>query len=262
MRLRTLAVATAVGLVASLAPTVAAEAAAKPIYKVSISTSAAKADVGQTVKVSGKVTGPRAARKSLAVQLKVGKGAWRTVKKVRTTTSRRYSASIKVSTAGKQYLRVVAPKTKKVRQGVSRTRGLVGWRWLDLTSRAKSAGDSVAVAPASVAGTTYAKAISVSGRRITFPVNGACDTFTAGFGVRDGVALGTTVMTFISTSAWGNATPVEVAPNTAPKSLNLKLQGASTLGMDVELGAVATVVNPRVHCTVNTAPSMAVLEMS
>lgn len=257
MRLRTLTAATAVALVASVAPTVAADAAPKkPVYKVSASLSASQADVGKAVKVTGKVAGPKAAKKVLLVQRKVSGGAWKTVAKVRTTKKARYSASVKVATAGRQHVRVVAPKSKQVRQGVSSTRAIVGWRWLDLTSRAKSHSDLVMVGPATIAGTTYSKAIRVTGARITFAVNGACDLFTTGLGVPDGIDSGATAVTFIATSAWGDATPTDVAPNARPTTVTTKLRGATTLGMDVESGSFVAAVNPRVHCSVNTAPAL------
>lgn len=258
MRLRTLAAATAVGLVASLAPTVAAEAVSKPAFTVSITTSATKVDLGQALKVSGSVSGPSAARKVVRVQLKVGSGSWKTVRSVRTSSARRYAASIKVTSVGQQSVRVVAPASKKARTGTSKTRGLSGWRWLDLTSRAKGSGDSVQVGPATIAGTTYAKAVTISGRRVTFPVNAKCDVFTAAFGVRDGVMNGTTLAAFISTSSWGDGMPITVSPDAAAKSHRMLLRGASTLGVDVDRGASATMVNPRVHCMLNAAPAMAV----
>jgi len=254
MRLRTLAAATALGLVASLAPTVAAEAASKPLFKVSITASATKADVGRTIKVSGKVSGPAAAKKRLAVQVKVGKGAWRTVTKVRTTKSRKYAANVTVSTAGQQYVRVVAPKSKKARQGVSKSRGFVGWRWLDLTTQRRDAAGSAVVGPVTIAGKKYAKAITLTNVRLTFNVNTVCDTFTAGAGIKDGIVEGSALTTFVSTPAWGDGFFTELAPNTAAKSVRHALAGIYTLGMIVE-GGTATVVDPRVHCSVNALPA-------
>ncbi|WP_313406709.1 hypothetical protein [Aeromicrobium sp.] len=259
MRLHTLAATTAIALVASLAPTVAADAAAKPVFKVSISTSKTKADVGQTIKVSGKVAGPKAAKKRLAVQVKVGNGRWKTVKKVRATKKRRYSTSVKVTTAGQQYVRVVAPKSTKARIGVSKSRGFVGWRWLDLTSQPKYTRGSVTVAPATIAGTSYDKAITLTeGARVAFNVNGACDTYKSAAGIKDGIGENATLTTFVSTPGWGNGYPAELTANAAATPQRQSLDGIYTLGMDAEAGT-ATVASPTVHCTVNRLASAASL---
>ena len=253
MRLGALTIATATAVALVVAPATA-HAAKKPVYKVSISTSTAKADVGQTIKVSGKVRGPKAAKMRLAVQVKVGAGKWKTVKKVRTTKKNRYATAVKVTTAGQQQLRVVAPKSKKARQGVSKARGFVGWRWLDLTAQAKEARGSVRVGPVTIAGKTYAKAITLIDARLAFNVNDLCDTFTAGVGVKDGIDEGASVDTFVSTPGWGNGSVTELAPGAPAKALKENLKGIYTVGMIVEGGVVST-VDPTAHCSVNTLPN-------
>lgn len=250
MHLRSLVTATAVALTVSVAPTMAAEAASKPTYKVSISTSKAKADVGQTIKVSGKVTGPKAAKKLLTVQVKAGSGTWKNVKKVRTTAKRGYATNVKVSTAGKQSVRVVAPKSKKAKQGVSKARGFVGWRWLDLTVQRKTTEGSVKIGAAKIAGTSYAKAITIADGRIVFTINDSCDTFKGAAGVKDGVDSDATLTTFVSTPGWGDGTPHTLTANASAKNIRYGVKDGHWFGMIAE-GSAVTVVNPTVHCSVN-----------
>jgi len=251
MRVRTLAVATAVGLVASLAPTVAAEAAAKPTYKVSISTSATKADVGQTIKVSGKVAGPLAAKKRLAVQVKVGKGAWKTVAKVRTTKTRRYAAKVKVRTAGAQSIRVLAPTSKRAKAGASRTRAFTGWRWLDLTTQpTQLAGESV-VGPVTIAGRKYAKAITFTNAGRYYNVEGVCDTVRLGAGVKDGLETESSFVTLTTTGSAFSDTRTPVSPGAPAKTVRRVISGAELFAMGSGDSGPVTAVDPVVHCKVN-----------
>lgn len=260
MRARTLAAATAVGLIASLAPTVAADAAAKPTYKVSISTSATKADVGQTIKVSGKVSGPQAAKKRLAVQVRVGKGAWRTVRKVRTTKNRRYSTKVTVTTAGSQTIRVVAPGSKRARAGTSSTRGFVGWRWLDLTKQGFTVGGAKpTTGPVTVAGRAYPKAWTVPVETALY-LDGArsCDMFKSTAALLPGVTEPGQIL-FATAPTLAPDANVEVTqgelglqPGAAPRSFRINLTGQRFFAfVNFSNGPVA-VISPQAHCTINS----------
>lgn len=181
MRVRALAIAATTGLVLALAPT-AAQAAPKSTYKVGISINTTAPSVGTTVKVTGKVTGPKAAKKKLLVQRKVGSGAWKTVAKVRTSKKRTYSARVRVLTAGQQYVRVVAPKSTKAKAGSSSRRGFVGYRWLDLTTQPSEKSGTVVNGPVTIAGKTYPKALTFQYSGIYFNTAGKCTTLRGSVG--------------------------------------------------------------------------------
>lgn len=260
MRLRSLAVATAVGLVASLAPTVAAEAAKKPVHQVSIKIGKTKADVGQVITVAGQVKGPKAKKKRLVVQRKVGNGAWRAVKKVRTNKKGRYATKVRVNLAGQQYLRVVAPKSKKARMGVSSRRGYVGWRWLDLTTqRSLTEGDDAAKGSATIAGTTYSKAITFQNTGTYFNTAAVCDTFKSTAGVVDGSTDTGGALALAFTSDQLDSEPrqtyVELRAGEAPKPFRASLRDIRLFAFGSDSGRIA-VVAPQAHCTVNALPTV------
>lgn len=127
------AVSLVIGLVVALMPT-AAEAA-KPRYVVSTAVSAARADVGTPVRITGTVAGAKAARKKVYLQRRIGSGRWVTVGSTRTSRSRGYAFRHVVGTAGAQSFRVYAPRSSKRTAGVSAARTLTGWRWLYLTQQ-------------------------------------------------------------------------------------------------------------------------------
>ncbi|WP_286930528.1 MULTISPECIES: hypothetical protein [Aeromicrobium] len=257
MRLRALALATATGLVLTLAPATAAEAARKPAYKVSISTSTANPTVGATVKVTGKVKGPKAAKKRLLVQRKVGAGRWTTVAKVRTTKSRKYAVRVKVRTAGKHSLRVVAPKSSKARAGSSRVRGFTGWRWIDLTTQRHADEGTNSVGSVSIAGRTYPKAIRFAGGRY-FKTNGACSTFRTSVGVPDTESFdgGLSFLEFKKADLSDEPTLIEldVRQDAAPLPLRTSVAGSQVIAFG---GGSVAAVSPQVLCRTNSLPSFA-----
>lgn len=260
MRFRTIAVAAAVGLIASLAPATAAEAAKKPAYQVSIKIGKTKADVGQVITVAGRVKGPKAKKKRLVVQRKVGTGAWRSVKKVRTNKKGRYATKVKVNLAGQQYLRVVAPKSKKARMGVSSRRGYVGWRWLDLTTqRSQTEGNDAVKGPATIAGKTYPKAITFENTGTYFNTAAVCDTFKSTAGVVDGGTETGGALALAFTSEQLESEPretfVELRAGEAPKPFRASLRDIRSFAFGSDSGRIA-VVSPQVHCTVNALPTV------
>lgn len=260
MKLRTLAVATTVALIASLAPTTA-EAAPKRAYQVSIKVSRTQADVGQTVRIAGRVAGPKATKKRLAIQRKVGHGTWRTVKKVRTTSRARYSAAVKVTTAGRQYFRVVAPKSSKRRAGHSKGRALTGYRWLDLTTQPGNTlgSDAPTRGAAVVAGRTYPKALTFHVAGLAFDILGRCTTFKATAGVPDNAPISSAEIRVVTLDRLDSTTPTSVdTPLTggrAPVALRASLTGQRVFGLTDRLGTVA-VISPQARCSVNSLPRL------
>ncbi|SKB07549.1 hypothetical protein [Aeromicrobium choanae] len=258
MRLRALALATATGLVLTVAPATAAEAARKPAYKVSISTSTANPSVGTTVKVTGKVTGPKAAKKRLLVQRKVGAGKWTTVAKVRTTKSRKYAARVKVSTAGKHAVRVVAPKSSKARAGSSRARSFTGWRWLDLTKQPNQGGGDIVNGPVTIAGKSYPKAFTFRYSGVYFNTGGKCTTLRGSVGTPDPVGASLLALTFANQDL-DDALEYRtvVAAGAAPKAASYPVSGKPVVAFGDGGGeGRVSIVAPELRCSINALPAM------
>lgn len=134
--MRKLAAALCVAVCASLTLVPATEAAAakrKPPYGVTV-TAPGTAVVGTAVTVSGKVSGKGAGRSRVAVQVRYGSAAWRTVATPRTTGSGAYSVKVSLAHAGSVQLRTVKSASKFRRAGASRAVTLLASRWIDLTT--------------------------------------------------------------------------------------------------------------------------------
>lgn len=269
MRTRSLAAAAAVALVASLAPSMAAEAAAKPTFRVSAALSSGTADVGRAVTISGKVTGPAAARKLLLVQRQVGTGAWNTVAKVRTSTKRQYRASVKVTTAGAQQLRVVAPRSTKARQGTSTARRLTGWRWIDPTTN--GAVRQLARGALTIDGARQSALVATAGSGEFYArVDGRCDALTTGLAV-EGDMDSYAQVEMVQLESWeadeprsaagkqvsGGSGVVQTRWTLSPRT------GIVALGIWVrpEAEERGGLVSPLLHCSVNSLPKTVMPEL-
>ncbi len=102
---------------------VAESASAAPKYAVNLTVSDARPDVGQAVRLSGKVV-PRAPGKRVLVQGKAAGTGWVTIVKRTLSKNSTFKASVRFSRAGKVSLRVVKPGSRKVVGGTSRIRML------------------------------------------------------------------------------------------------------------------------------------------
>ncbi len=267
MRLRSLAVATTAALVVTLAP--AAADAAQPAYKVSVSLSKTNADIGQTVTVSGKVIGPKAARKKLLVQRKVGAGGWKTVKKVATTRQSRYTTAVTVSSAGAQQYRVVAPKSNVRRAGTSSAKALTGWRWIDPTATALV--EDLTRSTVTVDGRAYKNALVTTpdgSGDVLISTGNTCDALTLSVGMEGTIDSSGVAYVYQATSFMaGEPTSVGakmVTGNQAPPSSRWSLK-PTTGFLVIELNANsegptqrAALISPRVHCSTNTLPTTVV----
>ena len=186
----------------------------------------------------------------------MGRGAWKTVARARTPTTRRYAAKVKVRTAGAQSIRVLAPKSKRAKAGASRTRAFTGWRWLDLTKQETRNEGPVTVGPVTIAGKRHATAMTFSNSGTYFNINGACDTFKSGVGVKDGLDENASLLTIVATPAMGDDRETPVTAGAPVKTVRQSVSGMTMFAMGAGSGTVST-VDPLVHCTVNRLPSVA-----
>lgn len=106
---------------------VGAPAGAASRYSVTVAVSAASADVGQGITLSGKVK-PAAGGERVKVQRLTG-ATWTTVARARLNRHSRYRATVPVGAPGDNLYRVLKPRSDGHKAGVSPVVTVVGWRW-------------------------------------------------------------------------------------------------------------------------------------
>lgn len=238
------------GSVALAAP---AEAAT---YSVTLTASHVKRDVGQTLTLTGKVAGSKAAGKKLTVQRRVGTGAWTTIGTVRATSKKTYTVKHKVSRVGAQSFRVVAPKSGSTKTGISPARSIVGWTWLYLTDQPHYVTGTMFVGTTvSAQENTYARSVElVSGpgkREIFWQLDDRCDDSDVDVTLYDGVVGSQSV--FVSTTE-GGVTRQAVAGSLTGANVVGPTAGSLTISV-TDTADHVLVVSPRVHCSVSRLPS-------
>lgn len=241
-----------------------AEAARKPAFRVSIKASAATSDVGTKVVLTGKVRGPKSARKVLLVQRKVGAARWRTIAKTRTTKRSQYRVRVTTTAAGAQRLRVVAPPSRQARVGVSRVRSHTGYRWLDLTTQSvQMAGNTRG--PVTVGGVSFPKSFVFSAENPGLHAKTArrCDTLRAAVAVPDGVTEDARVAVFASpngTMNWEHAVFGAATAGAGAVTRDFSVRD-TYMALGLGNGDQVAVINPRVHCSLNALPRFDLTEL-
>lgn len=102
---------------------VAQGATAAPGYRVNLTVSDTRPDVGETLRLSGKVT-PAAPGKRVRVQGKVAGTGWVTITKVRLSKASTYRTAFRLPAAGRLSIRIVKSRSRTVARGISRTRNI------------------------------------------------------------------------------------------------------------------------------------------
>lgn len=102
---------------------VAKSATAAPTYAINLTVSDTRPEVGETVRLSGKVT-PAAAGKRVKVQGKAAGTGWVTISRPVLSKNSTFKATLRFNRAGRVAIRVLKPGSAKVGEGVSRTRYL------------------------------------------------------------------------------------------------------------------------------------------
>jgi hypothetical protein len=189
-----------------LAPTVvgvlvlvALPADAATRYVVTISSSAARADVGQSVTLTGKVT-PKAKGQRVKVQ-RLSSTGWTTVARPRLNRHSRYRATVTVSGPGDNRYRVVKPRSDGHKKGISPVVTIVGWRWRNLSSMPiwnppADPSQFFSVLPSGMLGpASYAPFIKLGSTspviaQVTYRLDGKCERFDGHVGVLAGSASG------------------------------------------------------------------------
>lgn len=250
------ALALVAGSVALAAPAKAAT------YGVTLTASHAQRDVGQKLTLSGKVSGAKAAGKKLAVQRRVGTGAWRTIATPRTTKTRTFSSRVTVSRTGTQQYRVVAPAAGSTQRGVSPARTVTGWTWLDLYDESYYSSGGVqrgwvgtvngGTPPRETLGLYSSDGNAGSHGFVGWRSEGQCDRVTAAIGMSDGDSTAK----YVRLEAGGPAQLLEVQPSEITK-VDVPLvddAGFSLRRFEGSGGGYVVVESPRAHCRVDRMP--------
>lgn len=259
------AAGTAALVAATLAPAQAAT------YAVTVS-APAQADSGALFKVTGKVTGSGAGKKTLKIQRKIGSGPWKTISTVTTTKTGSYTRSVKMASVGQKKYRVVAPAQGRVKQGLSPTRTVTGFTWLTLVGQSHlSRGYTNWDVTARVAETSYPRSVqyatygSEGDSFDDFNLAGKCDRLRFGLGLDDRSysesAQSFSVLGFSDFGGFTQYFATDGASSTHERYDKTIAGGITTLRFSASLsgGAVVALTTPKAHCSVSALPTSPII---
>jgi hypothetical protein len=242
-----------------------ADAAAKPAYKVSLVTSVATSTGGGFITVSGKVTGPKAAGKTVTIQRHYVGGPWVTVATATINSHGRYKARVETPRGGTTSFRALKAKSSVRKAGVSPTRSLPVFEWLYLANQPAKAQTNDYQSGLSwlINGKTYARTvIFTSDNSLIYKLGGLCTRlstvadyqYTSSPPPPASVDFAIGVLPF-SGPPVTNSTQVATG---AAKSFNVSLTGGRLLQLavsnfDSSYGLVLG--DPQVYCNADQLPS-------
>lgn len=169
-------------LALALAPAATAAPAAKAV-KVTIKDLPAASDVGEKVKVAGKVTGAKSDKVTVLVQRRYVGGDWKTVGKDVTDKKGKYSLKVPLAQGGPTSFRAKVGTTK------SAVESLAVYQWLDVASQPQVLYSQGALLhrTSTVAKTSYRQSYELPGEYgfLALKADGLCTELVAGIGILD-----------------------------------------------------------------------------
>jgi hypothetical protein len=227
-------------------------------YSVTLTASHTNRDVGQTLTLTGKVAGSKAAGKKLTVQRRVADGPWSTIGTVRATSKKTFTVKHKVSRTGAQSFRVVAPKSGSTKTGTSPARSITGWTWLYLTDQPHfTTGGSFVGTKAVVGDTTYARSVELTSgsgtRAISWSLDGRCNASDVDVALDNSQLW--SVQTVDAETDDGGASQQAMAGERRALDVVTSASDYVTYSVTANTSNVK-LVSPRLHCSVSRLPDI------
>lgn len=242
---------------------------AKSKFTVTLTASTAKIELGGSVKLTGKVSPApkkKSKRRTVAIQRQNAGGAWTTIATVKLSTKGTFSRTVKPTVGGPTRYRVLKAKTSSRSAGLSPTRNVDVWRWVDLvlTPTEFVLGNGASAATSSIRGTAFGHSLEVDspGASLGWDLtNRRCDAFRAYVGLATGsISNGGEVRVglfpnsnYFTAEGESIATTTDIQAADDPTYIWRSLAGKSKKRLGITflgIGAQArgTVAVPAVHC--------------
>lgn len=246
--------------------TTIASAAGKPAYKVSL-TAPKSSTAGKFLIVSGKVTGPKAAGKTVTVQRKYAGGKWVNVAFAVIKKNGKFSARVETPQGGTTSFRALKGKSSVRKAGVSPVRALPVYKWLNLDHEPASSygNDFHSGFSRTIGGKTYHHSFLFydGDSTVQFKLGGQCTQFTtrAAYDVTNGPQPVDAFVLGIRTFNGGNPPTVKEANITSLQNATVSrgVKGAAVLSIDLDsLNSdpyFAVLGEPKVYCNAEHLPN-------
>jgi len=197
-----LVVALTAGLTAPAAVAASSSERRAPAYKASLAVSSPKVLSGDRIVLAGKVS-PALRGGTVILQKRVaGASKWATEARLKTTKRSTFRYADKPTRAGVRQYRVVVPKSRKARVGVSKAVTVTVYQWRPLTSMSYRKADSTQIGYATINARpyrdSYIPTYQTSHGSIDWNINPACVRLRAHVGNGDESDQGATANVVLS----------------------------------------------------------------
>lgn len=240
-----------------------ADAAAKKTYKVSIKTSKSSSTAGASVKISGRVSGPKVKGTSVKIQRQYPGGGWKTVTTAKLSSKGKYSAWVETVIGGTTSFRVLKAKSSARKAGTSATRTLPVYKWINLVTGAAQSTSPQSLysnVPVTIEGQVFRHSTLLN-TNLTTAYNTAnlCTTLRATVGQDDASTVADTFNIFVGHLGPGPGAFSQPANQASVTPLVRNISGVSILILganDLAAGSLAAIGTPQVLCNADELPDL------
>jgi hypothetical protein len=241
-----------------------ANAAAKPAYRVTLKTSTTSSVAGKFITVAGKVTGPKAAGKTVTIQRRYVDGGWVSVAFATVKNNGKFSARVETPRGGTTSFRAIKPKSSVRKAGVSATRSTKVFEWLYLANQGATVEFGSVNMPQEVrvGGKSEPRSITAPDGDAVFgyKLGGLCTTLStvALYDHHGGADPDTMTLSVrrVSTSFVNSQSDVVLSLG-IPKTITSSVVGTRSLAFvltSVDAANLAALATPRVYCNADYLP--------
>ncbi|MET0930147.1 MAG: hypothetical protein ABWX74_11545 [Aeromicrobium sp.] len=261
--MRTILIATAAAAALVLGSVGPADAAAKKSYKVSVKTSKSTSTPGASVKISGKVSGPKVKGKSVKIQRQYVGGGWKTVATTKLSSKGTYSAWVETPLGGSTSFRVLKARSSVRKAGTSAIKTLPVYKWINLVEAAAQSSASAQYygnVPVTIEGQTFRHSALLN-TNLTTAYNTAnlCTTLRATVGQDDASTVADTFNIFVGHLGPGPGAFNQPVNQASVTPLVRNISGVSILILganDLAAGSLAAIGTPQVLCNADELPDL------
>ena len=184
-----------------------AQAAHARSSSVTISASRSTVELGQSVKLTGKVS-PSAKKKRVKIQRRYEGGGWKTIKTVKLSSRSRYAYTVTPTRGGPTDYRVQKPGSKGRSTTTSATRRVDVFRWRSLLDFPVTTPYTLVQGTRTIGGQTFPASAALRGSDATWTIGGGrCTTFRTSIGIDGTSSAGVAAS---PNQWWNNGLPGQV----------------------------------------------------
>ncbi|MFL6155855.1 MAG: hypothetical protein ACJ72D_07190 [Marmoricola sp.] len=242
--------------------TTASAQAAKAAYKVTLRTSVSTSTADRFITVSGRVTGPKATGRNVAVQRRYAGGPWVTVATAKVSRRGTYAARVETPRGGTTSFRAIKGRSSVRSAGTSATRSIPVYRWLYLSDQPGETSNAIRGVDELVDGKHYPHSIDYfDNGYMEFKLGNLCTALSTVAAYLPGPPDAPAADATLRVGTWNSGSSTftdKVISSGTPVPINLSEVGTQFRYLNpsgTDAGYRMALLDPKVYCNADVLPT-------